>query len=64
MSLRISLFLVKADVFSLSEAEPEFKDKSMGKRPVDDPQLEAGGGSSERTEHSGEEDDRTFSMIK
>ncbi|CAN7053567.1 unnamed protein product [Brassica rapa subsp. trilocularis] len=36
----------------------------MGKRPVDDPQLEAGGGSSERTEHSGEEDDRTFSMIK
>ncbi|KAF8108258.1 hypothetical protein N665_0112s0015 [Sinapis alba] len=42
--------------------ETEFKDKSTGKRPVEeDPQLEAGG-SVERKEHGVQEKDRTFSM--
>ncbi|KAL0731328.1 hypothetical protein Bca4012_027422 [Brassica carinata] len=46
------------------EAETEFKDKSTGKRPVEnDPQLEAGG-SGEIKEHGGEEDDVTFSMTQ
>lgn len=46
------------------EAETEFKDKSTGKRPVEeDPQLEAGG-SGEIKEHGGEEDDGTFSMTQ
>nr|VDC87986.1 unnamed protein product [Brassica rapa] len=46
------------------ETETEFKDKSTGKRPVqENPQLEAGG-SGEGKEHGGEEDDGTFSIIQ
>ncbi|KAJ0242840.1 Protein CROWDED NUCLEI 3 [Hirschfeldia incana] len=46
------------------ETETEFKDKSTGKRLVEeDPQLEAGG-SGEIREHGDEEDDGTFSMIQ
>lgn len=51
-------------VYLQVEAETELKDKSTGKRPVEeDPQLEAGG-SGERKEHGGEEDDGTFSMTQ
>lgn len=51
-------------VFIQVEAEAEFKDKSTGKRPVqEDPQLEAGG-SGEGKDHGGEEDDGTFSIIQ
>ncbi|CAH8327068.1 unnamed protein product [Eruca vesicaria subsp. sativa] len=46
------------------EAETELKDKSTGKRPVEeDPQLEAGG-SGEIKEDGGEEEDGTFSRIQ
>ncbi|WZZ52496.1 hypothetical protein YC2023_052603 [Brassica napus] len=51
-------------VFIQVEAEAEYKDRSTGKRPVqEDPQLEAGG-SGEGKEHGGEEDDGTFSIIQ
>ncbi|KAJ0241358.1 hypothetical protein HA466_0217700 [Hirschfeldia incana] len=36
--------------------------KRKGKRSVEEPQLEAGGSRGERKEHSGEEDDRSFTL--
>ncbi|KAL1218530.1 Protein CROWDED NUCLEI 3 [Cardamine amara subsp. amara] len=54
--------LVEAVTHETVEAETEFKDNNTGKRPVEDPQLEAGG-SGEIKEH-GEDDDENFSMIE
>lgn len=45
-----------------TEVETEFKDNNTGKRPVEGPELEAGG-SGEIREHD-EDDDENFSMIE